>query len=115
MWEDLESAFVYELPPVDWWYGWSQLDEALPQDNGDPKSHERIRAELKRIREHAFSEFRKRTLWEGDIVTGPVFAGLPPADGNPDCDVMVAIKQRNNGTVFVWSPYELPWLSPYAS
>jgi len=114
MWELLDQGFVYDMPPIDWWPAWSDLDQAVAQHGGDKETQTRARTELERIRDHALREFRDRTSWEGDIIKGPVFAGIPPGDGNPDADVMVAIKQFNNGSVFVWSPYDLSWLAQYA-
>jgi hypothetical protein len=40
-------------------------------------------------------------------------AGLIPSDAEDfygESEVMVALKQSNNGTVFVWSPQALPHL-----
>jgi len=112
--EQLDRGFVYQMGPIDWWPGWADLDEAVAQRGGDERTRAQARTELEGIRDHALHEFRDRTYWEGDIVTGPVFAGLPPGDGNSDGDVMVGVKQMNNGSVFVSSPYEPPWLSGYA-
>jgi len=115
MWDPTTDAFVYQLSPIDWWYGWSELDDVVAHiEEPTEGTRARVRAELERVRDHALNQFRRRTYWEGDITTGPRFAGLPPGDGNADGDVMVAIKQSNNGSVFVWSPYELPWISDYA-
>jgi hypothetical protein len=41
---------------------------------------------------------------------GPFFSALP--DGmSSSCDYVVAWKQHNNGTTFLVSPWELPWLA----
>lgn len=117
MWDGPTRGFVYQMGPVDWWPGWSFLDETVAQHGGDAATQASVRVQLERIRENAYVQFRDRTYWEGEpetIEPGPVFAGLPPGDGDADGDVMFAIKQSNNGSVFVWSPYELPWLAQYA-
>ena len=106
MWDTPPRGYVYVMGPIDWWPGWSELDEAAaPQspDDADARTH------LERVRDHALEQF-PGTGWEGDIIAGPLFAGLPPSAGSTSSDVLVAIKQMNNGMVFVWSPRELPWL-----
>jgi hypothetical protein len=37
---------------------------------------------------------------------------MPPDQGE-EFTVAVALKQDNNGCTFVWSPYEMPWLSEH--
>lgn len=45
--------------------------------------------------------------WEGDIRTGPAVFWLP---GDTDFDFGFVFKQNNNGSTFVVSPRELPYL-----
>jgi hypothetical protein len=104
---DLARGYVYRLGPIDYWTAWSS--PVPTQDEGvgeiaDPKT----RAELERLLEHAKQQFRERSDWEGDIRQGPFFAGLPKDDNTGD--VIVGLKQDNNGTVYVWAPIELSWL-----
>jgi hypothetical protein len=51
--------------------------------------------------------------WEGDIREGHFFAGLPVRPGEDPGEVIVGLKQDNNGTTFIWSPFELSWLADY--
>lgn len=108
--------FVYCLPPIDWWPGWITQSE--------------YKAEIIKWHGHdlhvaadewdKFLEFRtqayalaKKLGWEGDIRGGdePDVAPLP-AESN--CTFMLGWKQDNNGTTFIASPYELPWLDKHA-
>jgi len=73
-----------------------------------------LAAEAERVCEHALEQFRSRTGWEGDVRDGPFIAGLPPAHKGSESDLMVAVKQEENGLVFVWSPHELTWLREFA-
>jgi hypothetical protein len=47
-----------------------------------------------------------------DHAFGPFVAGLPDGD-YADPRLMVLVKGRNNGTVYLAAPYELPWLSEF--
>jgi hypothetical protein len=97
----LPRGFVYELSPIDEWMGWSEHEDVAAE----------YREELERTREHAVEQIRSRSGWEGDISRGPLYAGVPRDD--PWSAVMVAIKQSNNGRVFIWSPVDLPWLAKF--
>ena len=112
MQQQLPEGFVYELPPIDWWTGWSTIEAAIQAYEGAAEK-QKEKANLERIVRHAQNQFENRTMWEGDVIQGPFLGGLPPATGDPTSDVMVALKQMNNGMVFVWSPYELLWLEAY--
>lgn len=114
MWEErLPAGHVYELPPIDWWTAWTSFEEAGERVEDHAGSRERTRRELERTLEHALEQFRSRTTWEGDVTQGPYLAGLPPDDGNADGDVMVGLKQHNNGMTFIWSPHSLSWIGQY--
>jgi hypothetical protein len=107
----LPRGYVYEIATVDYWTGWVRLNEYEEQEDYSVRVSTSVsRRALERVRDHAIAQIRERSIWEGDIVQGPFFAGLPPRDGNSDSEQMVAIKQQNNGMTFVWSPYPLPWL-----
>jgi hypothetical protein len=59
---------------------------------------------LKKAQEYA----KAKLLWEGDMTVGPRFAALP--NGEYDNALMIAWKQANNGTTYIVSEIELPWL-----
>lgn len=121
---ELPEGNVYERGYIDWWWGWSPVEalHAQPEEQDaeahnpfelDPPWYGRRNRHLEAVVEHALAQIRADGRWEGDIAQGPYVAGLLPSDedGYGESEVMVALKQSNNGTVFVWSPRALPWLA----
>jgi hypothetical protein len=107
---DLQHGHVYEQgPDTDRWVGWMRPEAAITAGDESPL-HEDWSREIEQIVEHAKQQFRERTSWEGDIRQGPYVAGLMPPDHGQEFQVAVGLKQDNNGMIFVWSPYEMPWL-----
>lgn len=88
------DGYVYVLPPQDYWPGWTTFETEPVQPD---------------LLKHAKQCFRAAG-WESDAVQGPFFAGLPTGSDDGRGALMVGLKQHNNGTTFIWSPYELPWL-----
>jgi hypothetical protein len=115
---ELPEGYVYERGPVDWWWGWSPVDDlkAQPEEgeemspyDADAPWHGWRNAALEALVDHALDQIQADGRWEGDISQGPYIAGLlaPNDDGYAESEVMVALKQSNNGTVYVWSPRRL--------
>jgi len=113
------EGYVYQRGPIDWWWGWSPVEDLKSQPDEEPTSpydvpgpwHGRRQEALEAIVEHALGRIRADGRWEGDIIQGPYIAGLLSSDdGRAESEVMVALKQSNNGTVYVWSPQPLPHL-----
>lgn len=96
--------FIYHIPPIDFWAGW--LDEATFRKHLELTDEE---GDLDRFKEAAFGAARSELRWEGDIREGPFFAGLPTT-AEYWSSFMMAWKQDNNGSTFVASPKDLPWL-----
>lgn len=110
--------YCYETPPLDYWEGLYTVDEyctVMRKQYADPRRGEdghsiqdrilQIHGDLRDAQEAMHS-------WEGDYTAGPFVFLLP----DPDCDCLrhgFIWKQRNNGTTFVASPFELPWLNQY--
>lgn len=102
-------GYVYTTGPLDWWTAWSTLDAVVQAE--EPDYRDRRRAQLEQILTHAKLQVAERgEFWEGDIIQGPYFSGLPNAEGDADGEVMVGFKQMNNGTTYFWSPYRLGFL-----
>jgi hypothetical protein len=104
---DTPGGHVYVLGPIDWWPAWTSLDAPLVEEFASESDRAGQRQQLEALLEYAKARFREAG-WEGDVRMGPFFAGLPTDDVTGE--VMVGLKQGNNGTTFIWSPYELPWL-----
>ena len=106
------AGYVYVLGPIDWWRAWTSLDTPPVEHYRDENDRVRERHHRQALLEHATARFRDAG-WDGDVRLGPFFAGLPTHDVTGE--VMVGLKQDNNGTTFIWSPNELPWVgSPHA-
>lgn len=112
----LEKAkyYVYEMPPTDWFYPFKTLKETLIDifscGNDDIYASEMCEKYIEDVK-NAKNEFEKRTNWEGD---GAIFiSGLPTDDGGGFPYTLVMIKQSNNGSTFLCSPVELPFLREY--
>lgn len=105
------SVNIYELGPIDDWLGWMTLKEIKSEHAEflDPGEYDWVGAEFEAMELRARGLF-KQAGWEGDGEF--LFAPLP----NPDqCDnkYMVAVKQSNNGTVYLWTPWSLGYLVGY--
>ncbi len=100
--------YVYTPPPIDHWVGWTPArkyradDNSLEESDYDPSE---LLACVERAKDLATS-----CGWEGDGMWQ--IAGLPP-ESIAGPLFMLAVKQRNNGTTFIVSPRELPWLRHY--
>jgi hypothetical protein len=100
--------YVYHCGPIDCWAGWRPLRELLIQDADGVElpgpQHVQQRWELAQ-------DLAKRIYWEGDVRSsegGPWWTPIPWETG--DWEYVIAWKQDNNGSTFVASPVQLPWL-----
>jgi hypothetical protein len=104
-------AAVYCLPPIDWWDGWTLLEELVVPTAVDEFDDGYTARLLLATALEAASLF-VHVGWEGDgcwrAAPLPIFD-----DGCQTHDFMIAVKQANNGTTFLSSPDRLPWLEEY--
>jgi hypothetical protein len=99
--------FVYELPPIDFWQGWTP-ESRWPEGEDDPFYEYGLNDEEAAADLALAKGLATRCGWEGDGEWR--MAGLPRDDVAAPT-YMLAVKQQNNGTTFIISPYELPWLA----
>jgi len=108
------TYWVYACSPVDRWAGWMTPEEAVEArraelgsfaEDGDREFKQTLDTAMNRIAVHLLDDFR----WEGD---GRWLVAVLPDPETCDCTVMFSVKQSNNGTTFIVSPRELPWLAP---
>lgn len=101
----------YHISPIDFWAGAlsvksivSALDdyECAPDHLASVLRH---LAALEKLAQRGFAKIG----WEGDTTVGPSYFALP---GEAEFEFGYVLKQSNNGSTFVASPYPLPWLSP---
>lgn len=107
----MSKAYVYEMPPTDWFFPFKELDQAIIDAENENCDMFDIKSSILENVENAKTLFREHTLWEGD---GEVYiSGLPSDDGDSYPLILVVIKQSNNGTTFLCSPVELLHLKEY--
>lgn len=109
--ESTSVYFVYVTGPLDWWPGWRWVDEILAAMRGsdtlveagypEPSKLEAMVSSAKKVADAAG--------WEGD---GRWACAPLPAPEMFSSELMFAVKQSNNGTTYVVSPFRLPWLEP---
>lgn len=109
---------VYSASPIDWEWELSPSVEQMKaivkrRSKEDPMyEHGGLNVEeLEELFEDAKEDARE-VGWEGDMVLGPVVFTLPDPHSNSFA-IGFAWKQSNNGTTFIFSPFELPWLKDY--
>ena len=108
--------FRYQISPVDRFEGCKTLAQYIADcaesENECKGMYED--ASLSRVLDDLISEtvmVYRDGYWEGDIIDHIYVLPLPPADLSDGCmDIGFIWQQRNNGTTFVLSPRELPWL-----
>ena len=104
--------YIYAIAPIDFWNGWQSAEEIVSLDHNFDWINE-----IKFVDPDSYFSFLRKAKhaalmagWEGDMSDGPYISMLPD-DGDPGpCKFMIAWKQSNNGTTFIASPFELPWL-----
>jgi len=109
---------IYVTGPIDHWGGWSSIEDALlmtgeggPRFPGDD-CRDQLHALLSSATMCAIRGRFVALGWEGD---GIWRAGPLPNPLSCDSLLMFAVKQQNNGSVFLASPFALPWLGEPAA
>jgi len=116
------TYFCYSGEPIDWWAGWMDPAEAvaaslretmdMPGSGVAFKNASDLAADIEQLIQVA-STFLREHGWEGDI-RGPrgtwMLTVIPDSDTNSSA-LVFSVKQDNNGTTFIVSPYELSWLT----
>ena len=109
--------WIYECSPIDYWTSWQLaidwLDGVQCDSRGDPiEEGSEVLRERRLDLLIAIAIAVKDAGWEGDgtWLTAP----LPNPDGF-DCRPMFAVKQNNNGSTFITSPFRLPWLDEWVA
>jgi hypothetical protein len=107
--------FVYELSPIDDWHGMVTLGQyfacrcRIQEREGypGPDAGNEFDGVLRFLFE-AMDHARTHGHWEGDVRR--LYVSSVPTDDH-ECDLILGWKQSNNGTTYIASRRELPWLS----
>lgn len=111
--------YFYSTGPIDDWFGWQPYEDTLEKAYSEQAEWKNEKREpfdgipdyvglLQRLATKSHLGFAKYCGWEGDTTGGEYIAGFPADHSGPS--ILFALKQSNNGTTFVASPIELPWL-----
>ncbi len=112
--QGLPAWFVYQTEPLDFFFGLSSLEhaakDALAMDDG--YGRERLMTSLvKQAMEAAYVVSKaKGSYWEGDIRASELYVFGIPDPENHGVRHGFIWKQDNNGTTFIVSPVQIPWL-----
>lgn len=101
--------YCYHLPPIDHWTGGMTPELFLASLAPSPGWLGTVAAAVEMLQElEASAQAAFREIgWEGDIREGPYFFALPD---EARLAVGYVLKQAAEGSTFVASPIELPWL-----
>ncbi len=103
---------AHETGPIDWWGTWypyyppedppPRLQELRFDQSESDRYLKALLYEMYLVAQREFLELG----WEGDGLWH--YAGIPGHTSGPEA--ILAVKQQNNGTVYVLSPQPLVWL-----
>ena len=109
--------FIYETDPLDYFDGMVPLDEAIQKrandDTTPPGWGIGINEIIHFIMFCAYKVAKKKTFWEGDIRGNNIYLFSLPDPDSVSSRLGLIWKQDNNGTTFICSPVEIPWLKEY--
>lgn len=114
--------YFYATPPQDFFDGMVSLAKLIREKSITIDYDEKDKVYphiidnyelLKIVVTCAFVVSKKGSHWEGDIRGEDIYLFSLPDPDNCSEKIGIVWKQENNGTTFICSPVELPWLSNY--
>ena len=105
---------IYETPPVDFFAGLMPLTDYIKNTNSEENNGLCISSLFKLAMYCARAvAIAKGNTWEGDIRGEDLYVlAIPDPDASPP-RLGLIWKQDNNGTTFICSHVEIPWISEY--
>jgi hypothetical protein len=111
------AGYAYRGGPIDWWVGWQRYSDAIagkyPDGGENPKDDVRLWSRSFELARGQAQVAFARLGWDMNLRYGDLFVTAAPYshdDSSVFDGIIIAAKQDNNGTTFVWSPFPLPWL-----
>lgn len=105
----MSSYYRYACPPIDYFDGCMTVEQHFANKTAGDDGQVDLVAIITDL--HLLvREMHSMPTWEGDVTEGPFIFSLP----DPHRSIMeigFVWKQENNGTTFVLSPFQLPWLT----
>jgi hypothetical protein len=103
-----EFMYTYQTSPIDFFEASPTFEDFLRLRIADEANNDVSNCLIRLMQCAREISLQKGFCWEGDAHDLRVF-GLPDPDSH-QMDYGVVWKQGNNGTTFICSPFELPWL-----
>ncbi|MCW7552672.1 hypothetical protein NX722_08445 [Endozoicomonas gorgoniicola] len=103
------KMFIYELDPIDYFSGSIPLEDylkSIKEMDDTFGEYEFTQRQIGRLT----SKMKTISSWEGDIIDGVYVFAMPGSNMDTNLALGIVWKQRSNGTTFVVSELELPWL-----
>jgi len=98
---------VYHINPIDFWEGWQKPSAVFSTDTFFPFRNPSYEVERWVKMWAKAQELAKKVGWEGDVSAGPFVSGIPD---DSETAIIIGWKQDNNGSTFIATPFEMPWL-----
>jgi hypothetical protein len=106
----MRKWFVYSCPPIDEWRGASTFEAYLEHLSANGEDLDEIEVFVRDFEEASLAVVA-RTIWEGDGIWR--VCSLPELEPWGRTRLIFVVKQRNNGSTFIASEVELPWLAGF--
>lgn len=109
----LTNGYIYDFGTNDFFIGWAEVSRQGGRWLTRSHIEDGHAMDISSVVTTALKEIVLRSRWEGDGAKHRVWCvAIPmPEDGGSEWpQIAVAVKQNNNGSCYVWSPMELPWL-----
>ena len=104
-------GYVYCTGPLDFWNGWHDAADIVRERGDGLTEYGEGKFVDKEEFDRCYAELIKKATdmgWEGDIIEGPFVSVFPQEEFNAyHPRIMIAFKQRNNGTCFIYSGWPL--------
>ena len=114
-----KTYYYILLWPIDFWDGWVTVGEYLGILRNRKKKNSKIIVDpwldedLIKAKVSRICNGLKRHYWVCDPVKydeNIFISGIPDLNGGNDSEMIFAFKEENNGTTYIVSSRELPWL-----
>jgi len=109
--------YFYTLNPIDWFAGFlsvaeyiRQIEDEYEECGANPRENVRAIDCFAKWLVETTAKLKGEGCWEGDIRDKLYVFALPSGESGDKEPLALIVKQDNNGTTFIASPYELKWL-----
>lgn len=105
--------FIYETSPQDYFDGMVPLCDAIYNSGENEGSNDTAWRIIHFVISCVYKVARAKSFWEGDIRGNDIYLFSLPDPDNAMVRMGLVWKQDNNGSTYICSPVEIPWLKEY--